>query len=58
MACTVRMKCVVQKYHAFKDEWKPEIGDIIRTMVEETNDYDRYTVKAELLVICHDLLFG
>ena len=59
MACIMRIKCAVQGYHTFKDEWKPEIGDTFQTMLEEGNEYDRYTVakKAELLVMCCVLLY-
>ena len=48
MAHTMRIKCVVQGYHTFKNEWKREIGSTFQTMVEEANEYDRYAVAVHV----------
>ena len=42
------IECVVRGYHVYKRDWKPDIGDIFETEVEDFDDHDRYAVAVQV----------
>ena len=39
---SLRVVSVVRGYHVYKDDWNPDIGDLLGVEVEETNIHDRF----------------
>ena len=41
------VKSHIKPYHAYMNEWTPEIGEILKTCLKPENDVDRFPVAAE-----------
>ena len=40
----VRIECFVRGYRVYKSQWRPDLGDMVETKLEEFNKHDRYAV--------------
>ena len=41
-------KSIIRGYHAYKDIWTPDIGEVLSTMCEPENKHDSYAVAVQL----------
>ena len=43
---SLRVVSVIRGYLVYKDDWNPDIGDLLGDEVEETNIHDRFACAA------------